>query len=185
MKPSVAIAKSKTPNYFLDLDIQDLRDHPQHLPAITRLHHRHWHHQYGKNSDRNPSLEERQSKLADHMSDGQLPVTWLAFQKGSLVGSVSLVEYSAAGSTVKSAWVANLFVPEEKRERGIGGALLQHATGQARLLGLDQIYLFTASHQAFYQQRCWQWLQHQRVQGELVDVLYYPLKVLSGRHLAC
>ena len=77
--------------------------------------------------------------------------TILAFdgdEDGVVVGSVSIDEADMATRPWLSPWLAGLYVRADRRGRGIGAALIARALGEAKRLGLRQLFLFTPDAEA-------------------------------------
>jgi GNAT superfamily N-acetyltransferase len=52
-------------------------------------------------------------------------------------------------------WLGSLYVKESYRGAGIGTQMVGHAVRVARELGVVDLYLYTHSHESFYQQLGW------------------------------
>jgi GNAT superfamily N-acetyltransferase len=85
-------------------------------------------------ADHDPDFEERLAAWL--MTDGERRTTWLATTEGEPIGMASLFEYRRMPRprTPDSRWgyVSNMFVVEERRNAGIGMALLDAIIATAR-----------------------------------------------------
>ena len=143
---------------------------PQMIPVLAG-----WHHQCWQGIGTDIPLQSRISRLERHLPDDLLPSTWVSFENQKPCGSISLVSYGSHCNPLTNAWVANLYVCTDRRNQGIGTALLEYVLSQAGVIGLERLYLFTAEHKSFYQRRRWQWCRSQYVQGQWVDILRHSL----------
>ena len=74
-------------------------------------------------------------------------------------GSASLLREDLDGWEHLSPWVASVYVLPEHRRKGIGRLLVAHAVEEARLLGVQTVYLFTAGQEAYYARLGWSALE--------------------------
>jgi predicted N-acetyltransferase YhbS len=87
--------------------------------------------------------ESRFAKAAERLREGRLPAEGLAFvaeAHGRLIGTVRLWNV-AAGPGRAALLLGPLAVDCELRDRGIGGALMAHALGEARQRGHAAVLL--------------------------------------------
>jgi GNAT superfamily N-acetyltransferase len=110
------------------------------------------------------SLEQDRDRLLNNHWDGSdlgsLNLGWFALNDdGEPLGVAMLVgegelEPDDAGQ-LEGPWFAGLVVDPRFRRQGIGAALLDYVTEQARSLGFQRLRLVTEHHTAFYEQRGW------------------------------
>jgi predicted N-acetyltransferase YhbS len=82
---------------------------------------------------------------------GRLPLTLIARDENSLLGSVSLIFDDLPGWPALNPWLASLYVAPGERRRGIGAALVQAACRVTDDLACARLYLFTESAQDYFQ----------------------------------
>jgi predicted N-acetyltransferase YhbS len=104
----------------------------------------------------------------------------LALEGEVLLGSVSLVRDDLPGREELSPWLASLYVPPERRSRGIGGALVDAAVAEARRLGVERLCLFTPRHEAYYAARGWAVLERTSTEGQPIVIMSLTLRPSSS-----
>ena len=115
---------------------------------------------------------QARQELAQPAIDG-MPQTWLAFEGGQWLGSVSLLHEDHAQLPQYSPWLASLYVREQGRGRGVGAALIRHCVAQAAQRGFERLYLYCApALQPYYQRQGWQ-LQQVLLLGPMTVVVLY------------
>jgi len=157
------------------IQIHNLNNFPDSVPSLAQ-----WHQQEWRGVGRVVPVTRRIQRLRSHLHDNSLPNTWIAIDGGTLVGSVSLVDYVFQEAQDTSAWLANLFVIPQYRHRGLGRRLLQFAQDQANHSDLRRLFLFTPNRRYFYQQQGWYFSHQARVQGDWVDVMVKQLNPDDG-----
>jgi N-acetylglutamate synthase-like GNAT family acetyltransferase len=70
-----------------------------------------------------------------------------------------------------SPWLASVLVERDHRCRGIGAALSERATREARILGFTRLYLFTLDRQRFYERLGWSILEEATFREHPVTVM--------------
>ncbi|MCK9606748.1 MAG: GNAT family N-acetyltransferase [Methylomonas sp.] len=155
------------------MNIIDLSHQPEHIPTLAAWHHRQWRHL-------NPggTLEERIDGMQGYLSKRLVPSTFICKCNGQLAGSAAIVASDMDTRPTLTPWLASVFVAPPFRNRGIGGRLVEHAMLQARLGGIETLYLFTPDQAAFYQKLGWQILSEENYRGIAVTVMQIHLQAL-------
>lgn len=68
----------------------------------------------------------------------------------SVIGFCVIAKESCVEDSSSAPWLDFLFVTEEFRNYGIASALVKHTVNYARSLSFTELFLCTASHEAFY-----------------------------------
>ncbi len=151
----------------MGLVILYLDDHPECLPQLARWAFEAW-------GCYNPasSLERVQEKLKTHLNKTALPLTYLAFKDGVLVGMCSLRMNDGIRPDL-APWLGSLYVEQAMRGQGIGEELIRIATEKARSMGYHQLYLLTFDETLpdWYQKLGWQRLSADELNGYSVSVM--------------
>jgi predicted N-acetyltransferase YhbS len=84
-----------------------------------------------------------------------LPLALVALAGAQPIGTASLTEEYAPAGPKRICCLAGVYVLPEFRRRGVGTRLCERAVREAKRLGHDQLYLYTAGQEAFYAQRGW------------------------------
>lgn len=156
-----------------------LCDHPQYARQLARWHHDEW-------SPLLPdwSFEEALAELQTHRARRAIPTTLMGLREpaqGStdgepqLIGSVSLLQNDHEQIRRYSPWLASLYVQPRFRGLGYGIELVQRCVDEARLLGLSQLYLYTAAQQAFYLRLGWHEVDRQALEKSEISVMALSL----------
>jgi len=155
---------------MMSLQFAYLLDHPEHLRIIAAWHHEEW--AYIRPGD---TLDARQKRLAAECGHAEIPTTIVALTDGQPVGSISLVADDMDTHPELTPWLASLYVPAAQRRQGIGAALVQRLTAEARTLGISKLYLYTPSEEKFYARLGWQTLEQTVYAGKPATVMFYDL----------
>ena len=84
-----------------------------------------------------------------------LPLRWAAVQGREIVGTASLVADDLPARPDLTPWLADVFVPPERRGHGVASALVHKVEAAAAERGLDTLYLHTESAQRLYARLGW------------------------------
>jgi GNAT superfamily N-acetyltransferase len=122
-----------------DLQIDNLSKNVALIPLLARWHHQQWGELTGASS-----IDDYINILSKHASSKSVPLTLLAINGGTLLGSVNIVESDLVIRHELTPWLAQLYVPPEQRNKGIGSALVAKAIFQASELGYEVLYLYTS-----------------------------------------
>ncbi len=156
------------------IEIEPITGHAQLAPLLGR-----WH--IAEFGELYPSevwnFEIAVRELEAMARPGASDRTWLAFdgrsrQPGDLLGSISLLGTDDLdGFEHLSPWLASFFVTPRARGRGVGSALLDAVTTEARVRGDAYLYLFTPDHESYYLERGWRTLATVDRSGRAVSVM--------------
>ena len=143
-----------------------LKDRFEWAPVLSRLHAATWGHLYASWSAAD-ALREFESEYAD----GTLPVTILALDGQTLLGSISLVYDDLPGEHDLNPWVASFYVRPGFRGAGVGTFLLGAAHELLQRQGVTRAYLFTENAQAFFRRFGWFVLRQSTANGHVVEIM--------------
>lgn len=165
---------------FLDrlMKIIDLKQQPQHIEQIAAWHFAEWAHL-------NPSRTQAMliQEMQAYLSEVFLPSMFIALDGKQVLGTSSIVMEDLGTRPDLSPWLANVYVAESQRGRGLGNQLVSFAMQQAKQAGLTQLYLFTPDQQAFYERLGWQFLCTEHLQGHAETVMQIDLSQISKRNI--
>jgi len=158
----------------MSICISSLSDCVESIPQLA-----HWHLSEWRKLGYDTSLEARIAKLQSHTQSASVPQTFVALFDpkcaGEPVGSASLILSQLTNTSYPSYWLANVYVKECFRKRGIASRLIEYVQYYASTLGLKKLYLSTTDHKAFYLNRQWQYLHESRWRGHKVDIMCLQL----------
>ncbi len=146
--------------------IEYLVNRPEYIPILAHWHYMEW-------SYLNPgdSVERRITRLQSHGGPGQIPMTFIALQGETLLGSASLIPHDMDTRMDLSPWLASVYVAPEFRRCGIGSALVGRVVGEARILGIHPLYLFTTDKESFYAGLGWSVVERTIYRGQQVTIM--------------
>jgi GNAT superfamily N-acetyltransferase len=130
--------------------IDYLPDDARTIRQVATWLYREWGHM-----SRGNTLETAVQRISERAWRRTIPLTLIARENGSPVGTASLVTHDMKTRSDLSPWLASVYVLPSYRGRGIGAALCRRAAREARGLGFGRIYLFTYDKANFYQGLGW------------------------------
>jgi len=133
--------------------ISYLIDHPEFIPQLAQWLFEHWGTILGEKT-----VEARIEKLKTHLNQDKLPIAWVAHAKGQLFGTAALRVHDLEGREDLTPWLGGVFVGPDVRHQGIGTLLCATVANEARLRGIETLYLFTLDRQAWYARLGWELL---------------------------
>jgi predicted N-acetyltransferase YhbS len=159
---------------FLGLSMQiiDLKQQPQHIPAIAAWHFAEWAH---LNPGRTQLWLEQHMQC--YLADAFIPSMFIALDDESqrVLGTSSLIAHDLAERPDLTPWLANVYVDASQRGKGLGRQLVVHAMQQAKQAEINTLYLFTPDQQAFYARLGWQYLCTEYLHGHAETVMQVSL----------
>lgn len=120
------------------MQIELLADHPTLVDVVARWHYHEW---SKLRSDR--TYREWCDRIAERVRRDGIPTTFVAFDGSVPIGTSMLVEYDMDARRDLPPWLGGVYVTPEHRNRGVGSALITHATRCAGEFGVATLYLHT------------------------------------------
>jgi GNAT superfamily N-acetyltransferase len=96
---------------------------------------------------------------------------WLAEFRGTLMRDGMPTTFVASEGPELSPWLASVYVLPRYRRTGIATALIGRVLAQASWLGMEQVYLQTATKVDFYQRLGWVEREQLQANGRMVTVM--------------
>jgi GNAT superfamily N-acetyltransferase len=139
---------------------------PQHIPTLAAWHQAQWGHL-------NPgsTTQERAARLSLHTGQPGIPMTLLAVEADTLLGSASLVDNDLTTHPQLTPFLASVYVAPAYRGQGIASALVSRMIEEVRQIGAAQFYLITPDQQRLYARLGWSSLEHVYYRGEWVTLM--------------
>lgn len=147
-----------------------LADYRSYIPLLAE----HLYHQFNC-FDSTCTLTSYKEKLNQDCNHTQLPITYIIQQNHTLWGSASLCINDLESHSHLTPWLANVYTFAAYRKRGVGRSLVKQVILQAKNLGFDKLYLFTADKTAWYQKLDWQIIDHSSLNGIPIIIMEYDL----------
>jgi GNAT superfamily N-acetyltransferase len=129
-----------------------LKDHPAHVETVSRWIFDEWDHVTVADLDAEIRI------VRDRLNDDRVPLSLVALDGTECAGTVSIYTYDLDSRRDLTPWLAALYVRPDRRDRGIGGALVDRTIAVARGLGIGTLYLHTETAAGFYRRRGWRFL---------------------------
>ena len=147
--------------------VDHLKYHPEAINALSTAQFALWGPLTGCNT-----VEEYQALLHLATECNDLPMTLVANEDGAILGSVNVVEGDLPTRPDISPWLAQLFVFENFRNRGVGAYLVDAAVNEARKLSKPTIYLYTSGTlPTYYEKLGWSRIEEIEYLGKLRVVM--------------
>lgn len=121
----------------LDLEIELLAHHPEHVPALAKL----WFNELGKQWIPNSSVERAEQTYQEHLNSEDLPLTLVAIDGNNPIAMVSLRDNDGIREDL-TPWLGSLIVHPDYRRIGVGEKLIDLTKHLARSMGYEKLYLF-------------------------------------------
>lgn len=130
------------------LDFYFLKEKQELLPQLAAAVHEEWATMYARRGETTADVEK---KMRDRAVDDRIPLTMVAFDGDTLVGSVTIKNDDFARRSDLNPWIAGVFILPQFRGKGFSKELIAHAENVARdTFKLDTIYLYTGSAEGLY-----------------------------------
>ncbi|MCK1652372.1 GNAT family N-acetyltransferase [Bradyrhizobium sp. 149] len=105
-----------------------------------------------------------------------MPLVLVARRGATFLGSVNLLSSEMTMRPALSPWMAQLFVHDTARGRGVGNALIDAAATCAAKLGYPRLYLYTSGTlPSYYASRGWQAIEQLEYLGKTRTVMAFDL----------
>jgi predicted N-acetyltransferase YhbS len=111
------------------------------------------HAQWGRH--RGAALEDVLHELAQRAHADGAPMAWVAMVGGEPVGTASIVHDDHPVAPGTTLCLADLFVPAQWRDHGVGSALCRCALAHACERGLGPLYVYTIGAEPFFRNLGW------------------------------
>ena len=134
----------------LPFTISDLRQRPEFFDTVAdRIWQAWW------KADGHPP-DYISDRLRENLSESPIPFALVAHDGAAFLGTASVIASDLAERPQLTPWVAAVWVEPHARQRGVGGALVDHATRDCLALGVSRAYLCARPpHSAFYEGLGW------------------------------
>ncbi len=126
-----------------------LSGHPEHVETVARWIYDEWTHVT------DPDFQAEVRRVRGRLHDDRVPMTLVALDGQECVGTVSLFEHDLPSRRDLTPWLAALYVREDRRNTGVGSALVERVVKEARRLGIQRLYLHTETAPRYYARKGW------------------------------
>jgi N-acetylglutamate synthase-like GNAT family acetyltransferase len=156
----------------MQLQFDFLANHPELVTVLASWFYEEW----GRGNPEN-SFAKVQERLRKRMNRDSLPITLIATFEGKLVGSASIKIREMETHPQFEYWLGAVFVDEAFRGQGFGSEIVQYTVKEAKRLGVEQLYLYTRSHEDFYTHLGWYPFERPQYHGRQVVIMQKSLDI--------
>ncbi len=120
------------------------------------------------------SVEQIITFLENSLFEDRLPQTFVAIRNGEPVGVYQLSVFDDLMHRHDLyPWLINLYVPKEARGLGVSKVMIESIQGNAKKLGLNELYLYT-EHSELYERYGWEFVEEVNTfkEGASMERLY-------------
>lgn len=147
------------------MQIYFLGNHPEHIQTVAEWIRSEW----GKPTNR--PLESVLVELKQQLNSDRLPLTLIAIDDSTCIGTISLIENDLDRRSDLSPWLGMLYVDPSHRNDGVGRTLVESACSTARDIGINRLYLHTEASPVYYHKLGWTSVeQSKNDSGELSEI---------------
>lgn len=144
------------------MKIENIADHLDLMDTLAQWHEKQWGAEWAE--------QVRQSTCRECV-----PTIYIALNDNELLGSAMLVARDMTTRTDLTPWLGGVYVKPSCRGQGIATALVSHAMGQARLMNIPQLWLYTPASRKLYERLGWQFVMESDYLGEQVTIMRLDL----------
>lgn len=132
------------------MKIEYLADHPEYVPTLALWFFEQWSYLRPESV-----VEDFSKSVREHLNRDEMPLSFIALEGATLLGSASLRQSDMSTRMDLSPWLGSMYVAAEYRRRGIGAELVAAVEAKAVELGFDTLYLWTPDKEHFYARMGW------------------------------
>ncbi|MGP5310349.1 GNAT family N-acetyltransferase [Vreelandella alkaliphila] len=137
-----------------------------HISQLAKWHQQEWGH-----LDNRVNTSTRIKSLQKHCEAKRLPCTFIALENKKLVGSICLVAHDLSDRPDYTPWVSRIYVSDERRGKGIGKKLIEHAKAAISQQGYTTLYLITEDKASYYTRIGWSTVEEYQLNGNRMDIM--------------
>ena len=154
----------------------NLADQPALIPVLANWFYDEW----GRR-DPSSSPERMGQILGGYLNKDKIPLTIILLRGSQPIASASLKIREMETHPQYLNWLGGVFVHPDYRDQGIGSQLVEYSANEAKSLRVNELYLYTRSHEEFYTRLGWQVIEKPLYEGCLAIVMRRILSVEAGK----
>jgi len=148
------------------LRLERLGPDSPHLLTLARWEYAQWGHY-----DPGRRLDEALGEFRGQCGEEGVPSVFVVLDGDTPVGMASLIVEDMRDRLDLTPWLASVYVRPQWRGRGIASRLVRRVEEEARMHGVERLYLFTQDRQPLYRRLGWQALEEADYRGERVTIM--------------
>ncbi|WP_410503165.1 GNAT family N-acetyltransferase [Exiguobacterium acetylicum] len=150
--------------------IDTLFNRPEYLEVVAKMIHNEF-----VQKKKGTTPYEKVRAFLDKKSDESYPVTFVALDNVTCVGTVSLFEDDLRERPAYSPWLASLFVEKAYRSQGIAQQLIDQLIDYAKSQQILTIYLKTDNASDYYKKLGWLSIETIETSGSPLHIFAYKV----------
>jgi len=150
----------------MTLRIDYLANHPEWVPELASWFFEEW----GRKESDN-SLERITQRLQERLHRERAPLTLIGFLEDKAVASASIKIREMETHPQYKYWLGAVYIRPAYRDQGFGSKIVNHTVSIAKQLDLSELYLYTHSHESFYDRLGWVTIERPFYHGRTVAVM--------------
>jgi N-acetylglutamate synthase-like GNAT family acetyltransferase len=143
-----------------------LANHPHFVPIVAQWIYDEWGHQDPENS-----LEKCIARQQSRLNTKNPPIALVGLLDGKPIACSSIKIRELESFPQYMHWLGSIYVLSEFRNQGIGSAVVELSTQFAAMIGLGELYLYTHSHEDFYNRLGFTQVKRPLYQGRKIVIM--------------
>lgn len=150
----------------MDITIDFLANHPERVPELASWFYDEW---GRKESD--TTLENITHHLQQRLHQDRAPLTLVGFLEDGAVASASIKIREMETHPHYEHWLGAIYIKPNYRGQGLGSQIVRHTVAIATQLQINELYLYTHSHEDFYVKLGWNTIERPHYHGRTVALM--------------
>lgn len=156
----------------MNLTIDYLANHPHLVPELTAWFYDEW----GRKESDN-SLEIITHRLRQRLNTNQAPLTLVGFLNNEAVASASIKIREMETHPQYEHWLGAVYIKPDLRGQGLGSQIVRYTISIAKKINIAQIYLYTHSHENYYDRLGWRTIERPFYHGRHAALMSKSIKI--------
>ena len=148
------------------MEIINLKEAREYFNLIAEVHHKEWAHLYD-----GETLDGRKARMQSYLTDDYVPSLFVAKKDNNIIGTAAIKKYDLTTDEGFTPWMSSIFIFPNHRKKGYSKTLVKHLMEQAKLNGINKIYLYTEDADSLYAKLGWKTLYKEKCLGNDIIVM--------------
>lgn len=152
------------------MEIKYLADSQENIQKVINWLYGQWGHnyEYGK--------KVWTERINNRLDKKTIPTTFVAIENGEAVATASLIEHDMDTRKDLTPWLADVYVKEEQRGKGIASKLVKRVIKEAKDIGISKLYLYSREAEGLYEKLGWKVIERTNYYGDEVPIMIYEIE---------